>query len=79
MSLEDIQKKLMLSLLQKGSSGSTIMTSSDKIPAFNVENPVDPTGCGDAYRAGIAYGIVSNGLGEERQVGICPCLIKSQL
>ena len=62
MSLEDIQKKVDALIVTKGSSGSTIMTSSDKIqiPAFNVENPVDPTGCGDAYRAGIIYGIVSN-------------------
>ena len=62
MSLEDIQKKVDALIVTKGSSGSTIMTSSDKIqiPAFNVENPVDPTGCGDAYRAGIAFGIVNN-------------------
>ena len=61
MSLEDIQKKVDALIVTKGSSGSTIMTSSDKIqiPAFNVENPVDPTGCGDAYRAGIAFGIVN--------------------
>ena len=62
MSLDEIQKKVDALIITKGSSGSTIMTSSDKIniPAFNVENPVDPTGCGDAYRAGIAYGIVNN-------------------
>ena len=38
------------------------MTSSGKIeiPAFNVQNPVDPTGCGDAYRAGITFGIINN-------------------
>jgi len=62
MSLEDIQKKVDALIITKGSSGSIIMTSSDKIqiPAFKVENPVDPTGCGDAYRAGIAYGIVNN-------------------
>lgn len=62
MSLEDIQKKVDALIVTKGSSGSTIMTSSDKIqiPAFNVENPIDPTGCGDAYRAGIAFGIVNN-------------------
>jgi adenosine kinase len=62
MSLEDIQKKVDALIITKGSSGSTIMTSSDKIqiPAFNVENPVDPTGCGDAYRAGITFGIVNN-------------------
>ena len=62
MSLEDIQKKVDALIVTKGSSGSTIMTSSDKIqiPAFNVENPIDPTGCGDAYRAGIAFGILNN-------------------
>jgi adenosine kinase len=62
MSLDEIQKKVDALIITKGSSGSTIMTSSDKIqvPAFSVENPVDPTGCGDAYRAGIAYGIVNN-------------------
>lgn len=62
MSLDEIQKKVDALIITKGSSGSIIMTSSDKIqiPAFSVENPVDPTGCGDAYRAGIAYGIVNN-------------------
>ena len=62
MSLDEIQKKVDALIITKGSSGSTIMTSSDKIqiPAFNVENPVDPTGCGDAYRAGIAFGILNN-------------------
>jgi adenosine kinase len=62
MSLEDIQKRVDALIITKGSSGSTIMTSSDniQIPAFNVESPVDPTGCGDAYRAGIAFGIVNN-------------------
>ncbi|MEK9714982.1 MAG: PfkB family carbohydrate kinase, partial [Methylophilaceae bacterium] len=50
MSLDEIQKKVDALIITKGSSGSIIMTSSDKIqiPAFNVENPVDPTGCGDA-------------------------------
>jgi adenosine kinase len=62
LSLGEIRKKVEALIITKGSSGSTIMTSSDEIhiPAFNVENPVDPTGCGDAYRAGIAYGIVKN-------------------
>ena len=62
LSLGEIRKKVEALIITKGSSGSTIMTSSDEIhiPAFNVESPVDPTGCGDAYRAGIAYGIVKN-------------------
>lgn len=62
LSLGEIRKMVEALIITKGSSGSTIMTSSDEIhiPAFNVENPVDPTGCGDAYRAGIAYGIVKN-------------------
>lgn len=62
LSLDEIQKKVEALIITKGSSGSIIMTSSGKIeiPAFNVQNPVDPTGCGDAYRAGITFGIINN-------------------
>lgn len=57
---EDITQQVDALIITKGASGSTIMTpnKSYEIPAFSVEKPIDPTGCGDAYRAGIAYGIV---------------------
>jgi adenosine kinase len=32
-----------------------------EIPCVEAEQVIDPTGCGDAYRAGLLYGIV-NGL-----------------
>ncbi len=29
-----------------------------EIPTPKVDDPKDPTGCGDAYRAGLVYGIM---------------------
>ncbi len=44
-----------------GSRGSKIKTKTEsyEIPAIKVKNPVDPTGAGDAYRAGILRGLIS--------------------
>lgn len=49
-------------LVTKGNEGSVIHDSkgSYKIPAFSPKKIVDPTGCGDAYRAGIIYGLLSH-------------------
>lgn len=43
----------------KGAEGSVIYAQGRqfKIPAVRPEKVVDPTGCGDAYRAGLLYGI----------------------
>lgn len=43
----------------KGAEGSVIYAQGKqfKIPAVRPEKVVDPTGCGDAYRAGLLYGI----------------------
>lgn len=45
-----------------GGNGSNIYTSKDKIeiPAVKVKKPNDPTGCGDAYRAGLLYGLMND-------------------
>jgi adenosine kinase len=42
-----------------GADGSVIYADNKiyKIDSIKVEVPVDPTGCGDAYRAGLLYGI----------------------
>ena len=59
LSFKEIGHQVDALIITKGASGSIII-SNDKeinIPAFKVSNPIDPTGCGDAYRAGIAYGI----------------------
>ena len=42
-----------------GSAGSEIHTAGQRlqIPCVTADDIVDPTGCGDAYRAGLLYGI----------------------
>lgn len=46
-------------IVTKGSAGSTIYAGNQSYPIAAVEatNIQDPTGCGDAYRAGLLYGI----------------------
>ena len=59
LSFKEIGHQVDALIITKGASGSIII-SNDKeinIPAFKVSNPIDPTRCRDAYRAGIAYGI----------------------
>ena len=45
----------------KGSEGVEILTreASHRIPAMAVEKAVDPTGCGDAFRSGLLFGLAS--------------------
>ncbi len=59
-SLADQAKALIITL---GAQGSLIYADGKKyqIPSVKPKAIVDPTGCGDAYRAGLLYGIV-NGL-----------------
>ena len=47
-------------IVTRGASGSIIHTrgNRDDIPAARAERLVDPTGCGDAYRAGLLYGLM---------------------
>ncbi len=46
-------------IVTKGSEGSTIFANGQQIEIASVKTSlmVDPTGCGDAYRAGLLYGI----------------------
>jgi adenosine kinase len=46
-------------VVTRGSEGSHIYTGGERldVPAVPVDAVVDPTGCGDAYRAGLLYGI----------------------
>jgi adenosine kinase len=48
-------------IVTKGASGSTIYArgAQHDIPSVQAERVVDPTGCGDAYRAGLLYGIAT--------------------
>ncbi len=62
-SIETLARKVKAFVVTRGAEGSTVWTGGvrHEIPSVKPEAVVDPTGCGDAYRAGLLYGIV-NGL-----------------
>jgi len=59
LSTEEISKKVEALIVTLGAKGSMIYAYNKtyKIDPVKVEDPIDPTGCGDAYRAGLLYGI----------------------
>ncbi len=59
--LEDLAPRLKALILTRGAEGSIIYADGNRIdiPCAKAKAVVDPTGCGDAYRAGLLYGIVS--------------------
>ena len=60
--LKELADSVDALIVTKGSQGSVIHSQNEiiNIDAIPVKNPVDPTGCGDAFRAGLIYGIVNN-------------------
>jgi adenosine kinase len=59
LSLEDIASRLEALIVTRGEKGSEIYAGGERhdIPAVPAALVVDPTGCGDAYRAGLLFGI----------------------
>jgi adenosine kinase len=59
LSIEEISKKVEALIVTMGGEGSTIYADHKtyNIKPIMVESTIDPTGCGDAYRAGLLYGI----------------------
>ncbi len=59
LSLEAIAARVDALIVTRGGKGSCIYTDGAalEIPAVKPAAVVDPTGCGDAYRAGLLYGI----------------------
>ena len=59
--LDQLAKQVKALVVTLGARGSVIRTASGEmeIPGVTAEKIVDPTGCGDAYRAGLLYGIAS--------------------
>jgi adenosine kinase len=59
---EEIATGLEAFIVTLGSEGSRIYTDGGHIdiPPVPIQAVVDPTGCGDAYRAGLLYGIEKN-------------------
>lgn len=61
LNLEDLASRLEALIVTRGEQGSQIYTAGRRIdiPAVPAEAVLDPTGCGDAYRAGLLFGITN--------------------
>ena len=62
MSLQEAISKVKALIVTKGGEGSTIYAEGKEfgIEAAKPEALLDPTGCGDAYRAGLLYGLTND-------------------
>jgi len=58
--IADVVERVRALIVTRGEKGSQIHTESEsiEIPAVGPNAVVDPTGCGDAYRAGLLYGLM---------------------
>ncbi len=58
-SIEILASQVKAMIVTKGANGSSIYAEGQRydIPCVKAHMVVDPTGCGDAYRAGLLYGI----------------------
>ena len=57
--IEELAREVKALIVTLGAKGSEIHAGGQKIaiPSVTPEAVIDPTGCGDAYRAGLLYGI----------------------
>ena len=60
-SLKDIAERVDALIVTRGGKGSHIYTQTKtyEIPTASVTSLADPTGCGDAYRAGLLHGLIN--------------------
>ena len=60
-SVEEIAAMVEALIVTRGGKGSTIYADGKQldIPSAKAEKVLDPTGCGDAYRAGLLYGLMN--------------------
>jgi adenosine kinase len=58
--VKDVTRRVKALIVTRGGEGSVIHTPEGdvEIPAAKVKAVVDPTGCGDAYRAGLLHGLL---------------------
>jgi len=63
LTLPQIAERVSALVVTRGELGAEIYTGGNKIdiPCVKAERVLDPTGCGDAFRAGMLYGL-SNGM-----------------
>jgi adenosine kinase len=61
-SVEELSKLVKAFVVTQGAQGSLIYAGGriDTVPSVKPADVVDPTGCGDAYRAGLLYGIAND-------------------
>ena len=59
LTLEQIAERVSALIVTRGENGADIFTAGGtlRIPSVPVSRVVDPTGCGDAFRAGMLYGL----------------------
>lgn len=59
--LDQLAKEVKALIVTKGGDGSEIRANGQciDIPCVKADQLLDPTGCGDAYRAGLLYGIAN--------------------
>ena len=63
LTLEQIAQRVTALIVTRGEQGAEIFTGGQRldIPCVSVDKVVDPTGCGDAFRAGLMFGL-TNGM-----------------
>lgn len=59
LTLQQISERVSALVVTRGEQGAEIFTAEGKIdiPVVKVDHVIDPTGCGDAFRAGMLYGL----------------------
>ena len=59
LTLSEISHRVSALVVTRGEQGAEIFTDNQRIdiPCVKVHAPVDPTGCGDAFRAGMLFGL----------------------
>ena len=62
LTVEQIAERVEALIVTKGGEGSVIHTKKESItiPAVKATSVKDPTGCGDAYRGGLIYGMMKD-------------------
>jgi len=61
LSMQEIAEKVEAAIVTRGGEGSNIYADGKliEIPAVKASDVKDPTGCGDAYRGGLIYGLMN--------------------
>ncbi len=65
LSAPEVAARVKALIVTRGSEGSVIYTAGRTlaVPCVRAKALIDPTGCGDAYRAGLIHGLLHQGLG----------------